>query len=344
MTSRFEKTLVRWMNPRLLKEIVPSPGSLSLGQLPASAQAFVLAALARLVPKQTFLALAPGVKAQEELANDLEAWAAPHLFFPQIEAPTAETLPDPESSAERLSALNRLASGFAGVVLATARAAGQALPKPDVLRGQRLRLVKNTRLDREGWLKQLQEAGYTREAQVQGRGQFSVRGAVVDIFSWDAPRPLRTEWEDEELISLREFDVDAQRSVQTLKTAEISLAGPGSTGNPDETSTLRDYLPEGFVTVDLGGADSVPTPIEVQQEYCPPQEFFAHDFLHAPRGDFILQENRRDLFLDHLRDWLSEGWEVAIFCNNEGEQKRLQEILGDARIAEDSITFLLRPL
>ena len=62
---------------------------------------------------------------------------------------------------------------------------------------------------------------------MQGRGQFSVRGAVVDIFSWDARRPLRTEWEDEELISLREFDVDAQRSVQTLKTAEISLAGPG---------------------------------------------------------------------------------------------------------------------
>jgi len=229
-------------------------------------------------------------------------------------------------------------------VLATACAGEQALPKPDVLRGRRLQLVKNTHRDRDGLLRQLQEAGYTREAQVQGRGQFSVRGAVVDIFSWDAQRPLRTEWEDEELISLREFDVDAQRSVQTLKTAEISLAGPGSTGNPDETSTLRDYLPGGFVTVDLGGSDSVPTPIEEQQESCPPQEFFAHDFLHAPRGDFILQENRRDLFLDHLRDWLAEGWEVAVFCNNEGEQKRLQEILADARIEPDAITFLLRPL
>ncbi len=73
-------------------------------------------------------------------------------------------------------------------------------------------------------------------------------------------------------------------------------------------------------------------------------EFFAHDFLHAPRGDFILQENRRDLFLDHLRDWLAEKWEVAIFCNNEGEQKRLQEILAEAQIAVDAITFLLRPL
>jgi transcription-repair coupling factor (superfamily II helicase) len=348
MSSRFEKIFQRWMTLPTLKEIAASSDVLSLGYLPPSAQAFVLAALTRLVPNQTFLALTPGVKAQEELANDLEAWDAPHLFFPQVEAPTAETLADPEASAERLSALSRLASGFAGVVLATGRAAEQALPNPDVLRGQRLKLVKNTHLDRDQLLRQLQEAGYSREAQVQGRGQFSVRGAVVDIFSWDAARPLRTEWLDEELISLRDFDVDAQRSVQTLKTAEISLAGPGSGGEPGNSATLSEYLPSGFVTVELG-RDGSPLPsveFEGREGTRAPatQDFFAHDFLHAPRGDFILQENRRDLFLDHLRDWLAEKWEVAIFCNNEGEQKRLQEILGDAQIPDDEIIFLQRPL
>ena len=249
MSSRFEKILQRWMSPLALKERAPK--SLSLGHLPASAQAFVLAGLARHEPKRTFLALAPGVKAQEELANDLEAWEASHLFFPQVETPTPETLPDPEASAERLSALVRLSSGFAGVVLATERASEQSLPQPEVLKGQRLKLVKNTHLDRDKVFDELQKAGYTREAQVQGRGQFSVRGAVVDIFSWDAPRPLRTEWDDEELISLREFDVDAQRSVQTLKSAEISLASPAPSGGSD-AAELRDYLPEGFAEVRLG--------------------------------------------------------------------------------------------
>jgi transcription-repair coupling factor (superfamily II helicase) len=343
MSSPFDKIFQRWMNPRALKDFIRESDSISLGPLPASAQAFVLAALARLNPKQIYLALAPGVKAQEELANDLEAWGAPHLFFPQMEVPTAETLPDPEVSAERLAALNRLATGFMGVVLATARAAEQALPKPEILRGQRLKLVKNTRLDRDGLLKQLDAAGYTREAQVQGRGQFSVRGAVVDIFSWDAHRPLRTEWEDEELISLREFDVDAQRSVQTLKTAEISLAGLMVGGDARSSATLHNYLPKGTVTMELGEEEEIE---EGGDDKRPPLQldFFAHDFLHAARGDFILQENRRDLFLDHLRDWLSEGWEVAIFCNNEGEQKRLQEILADARIDAETITFLIRPL
>ena len=344
MNAPFEKTLQRWMNPRALKEFAPAAGALALGHLPASAQAFVLAALLRLKPEQVLLAVAPGVKAQEELANDLEAWAAPHLFFPQVEAPTPETLPDPEASAERLAALNRLGSGFTGVVLATARAVDQALPAPDVLKGQRLKLVKNTHLDRDDILRQLDAAGYTREAQVQGRGQYSVRGAVVDIFSWDALRPLRTEWEDEELISLREFDVDAQRSVQTLKAAELSLAGPGMGGEQD--ATLLDYLPAGVVTVELGAEEELAE--EDGDDHRPPMQgvmsFFAHDFLHAARGDFILQENRRDLFLDHLRDWLAEGWEVAIFCNNEGEHKRLQEILADARIDEEMVTFVIRPL
>jgi len=347
MSTRFEPIFSRWINARALKAAAASSGPLSLGHLPASAQAFVLAALARLAPKKTFLALPKGVKTQEELANDLEAWEAPHLFFPQLEAPTAETLPDPETSAERLAALGKLVSGFAGVVLATERASDQALPQPDTLKGQRLKLVKNTHLDRDEILGKLQAAGYTREAQVQGRGQFSVRGAVVDIFSWDAHRPLRTEWVDEELISLREFDVDAQRSVQTLKSAEISLAGPNLRSNGEDAATLRDYLPPGFVEVRLGEEK----PDEDEEESEPPLAtagqqltLFAHDFLHAPRGDFILQEKRRDLFLDHLRDWLSERWEVAIFCNNEGEQKRLQEILSEAQIPQEAITFLQRPL
>jgi transcription-repair coupling factor (superfamily II helicase) len=325
------------MNRSDLPALSGVDGPLSLGHIPGPAQAFVLAALTRQAPKSTFLALADGVKAQEELANDLEAWAAPHLFLPQGEMAAAETLADPETSAERLAALHEIGSGFKGVVLATARSADQPLPSPKALAGHRLGFVKNSRMDREALLVKLQDAGYTREAQVQGRGQFSVRGAVIDIFSWDARRPLRIEWEDDELVSLREFDVDAQRSVQTLKTAEISLAGPSFA---EETgATLRDYLPKNSVEVNLGEAE--------ETEDARPGDalaFFAHDFLHAPRGDFIMQENRRGLFLDHLRDWLGEKWEIAIFCNNEGEQKRLEELLHEAQLPTDAITFLQRSL
>ena len=332
------------MNPRELKALA-GEASLSLGHLSASAQAFVLAALARHAPEKVFLALASGVKAQEELANDLEAWGAPHLFFPQVEAATAESLPDPEASAERLSVLSRLSAGSTGVVLATPRASEQPLPSPSDLKTRRIKLIKNTRRDREALLNQLTDAGYTREVQVQERGQFSVRGAVVDIFSWDVPHPLRTEWEDDELISLREFDADAQRSVNPLKSAELSLVGPSLKAGADGTAVLRDYLPANFVSVQLGDDEGD----SAQEDEAPLRPghalgFFPHDFLHAPRGDFIMQDKRRDLFLDHLRDWMAESWEIAIFCNNEGEHKRLEEILADARIPIEGLTFLIQPL
>jgi transcription-repair coupling factor (superfamily II helicase) len=333
-----EKSFSRWMGQRELKTLSRAPGPLALGHVPAPAQAFVLAALAREAPQRTFLALASSVKAQDELANDLEGWAAPHVFLPQGELAVAgEALSDPETAAERLAALHQLGAGFAGIVLATARTAEQPLPSPRVLAGHRLALVKNTHVDRDDLLARLEKAGYVREAQVQGRGHFSVRGAVVDIFSWDARRPLRTEWEDDELISLREFDVDAQRSVQALKSAEITLAGPGTTD--EGGATLRDYLPKGFVEVNLG-AEEEGAPVRPGDALA----FFAHDFLHAPRGDFIMQENRRDLFLDHVGDWLAEKWEVALFCNNEGEQKRLEELLREAQLPLEAVTFWQRPL
>jgi transcription-repair coupling factor (superfamily II helicase) len=343
MSSSVEKSVQLWMNRPELKALANGSPFISLDHLPAPAQAFVLAGLAHHAPKRTFLALAPGVKAQEELANDLEVWAAQHLFFPQIELPAAETLPDPETSAERLAALNRLIAGFTGIALTTERAAKQLLPEPGLLRKQRLRLVKNTRPGRDDLLRQLGEAGYIREAQVQERGQFSVRGAVVDIFSWDAHRPLRTEWEDEELISLREFDAEAQRSVQNLKVADLSLAGSGLCGGDDGgKATLRDYLPTDVVTVRLGPQEKENGP----DEPAPGESltFLAHEFLHAPRGDTILQEKRLDLFLDHLLDWITEGWEVAIFCNNEGEHRRLEEILREAKVPVESLTFVMRPL
>ena len=90
---------------------------------------------------------------------------------------------------------------------------------------------------------------------------------------------------------------------------------------PPAKPTLRDYLPDGFVTVNLGAEEEEKNN---PPSYRPPRGFFSHDFL--PRAARHPQEKRRDLFLDHLRDWLAEKWEVA-FCNNEGEHRRAEEIL-----------------
>lgn len=63
--------------------------------------------------------------------------------------------------------------------------------------------------------------GYTREDMVEGAGQFSVRGGIVDIFGADMELPIRIEFFDEDIDSIRSFDPDTQLSVEKLRNVKI---------------------------------------------------------------------------------------------------------------------------
>ena len=72
-------------------------------------------------------------------------------------------------------------------------------------------------------MKTLSDARYERVAQVTTRGQFAVRGGILDLFSWQAQLPVRVEFFDDDIESLREFDIDTQTSVRHLRSVDILL-------------------------------------------------------------------------------------------------------------------------
>ena len=63
--------------------------------------------------------------------------------------------------------------------------------------------------------------GYENYPEIEGRGQFSLRGGILDIFSPNMENPVRIEFFGDEVDSLREFDADTQRSIENIKTATI---------------------------------------------------------------------------------------------------------------------------
>lgn len=65
------------------------------------------------------------------------------------------------------------------------------------------------------------ESGYERMDMVDGKGQFSIRGGIMDIYPPDASLPFRVELFDEEIDSIRTFNVDTQRSIDKVKSIEI---------------------------------------------------------------------------------------------------------------------------
>ena len=121
----------------------------------------------------------------------------------------------------RLSALCRMAQGGSPVVVATASAMAQRCPPRDVLLSVSFSLEVGQRYDVRALCARLTAAGYTRTEQVEGAGQFALRGGILDVFSPGEERPLRCEFFDDELDSMGEFEVSTQRRVLNRPQARI---------------------------------------------------------------------------------------------------------------------------
>ena len=86
---------------------------------------------------------------------------------------------------------------------------------------QVIRIQDTGQLDLDELKARLVSLGYERTAQVEGSGQFAVRGGIIDIFPLTEENPLRIELWDEEVDSIRSFDVESQRSIENLSEVLI---------------------------------------------------------------------------------------------------------------------------
>src|SRR5205807_1757611 len=248
----------------------------------------------------------PSVRSQELLYETLLNWQPNALFLPEAEIAAVENiLPDPEIAAERLALLTRVQREKGPhLVIATRAALDQPAPTPAALNAAILVLRRGKLHPLERTIAALVAAGYERVAQVTTRGQFAVRGGILDLFSWQAPRPIRIEYFGDDIESLREFDVDAQTSIRNLRNVEILLQAA-----ENQSASVRDYIAADHLRIEiepedersnaqiligegwLGGTGSVPSQKSVDAtERVPPTE--AEDFRGAfdecDIGDFAV--------------------------------------------------------
>ena len=161
---------------------------------------------------------------REDLASllpDAKILELPELDMMEVEA-TAKGM---ERMAARMGILGRLLRREPVIVLARAASAVQkGLSRQDFERLS-LRLETGANIGREHLLARLVELGYEANGEVEGIGQFSARGGIVDVFPLNAPRPLRIEFFDDEIDSLREFDTATRRSVGNVPSAVVLPVG-----------------------------------------------------------------------------------------------------------------------
>ena len=123
---------------------------------------------------------------------------------------------------KRIAALYALSQrGDAPIVVCTAEGLLQKTSPPARLRDAALTLSMGERYDLNDLPRRLVDAGYSRADQVEGVGQFALRGGILDVYSPMMEEPVRCEFFDDEVDSLGAFDTTTQRRTKNLDEALI---------------------------------------------------------------------------------------------------------------------------
>lgn len=124
----------------------------------------------------------------------------------------------------RVETLHALAAGKAKVIVASGDALQHGLMPLEGFLSYETTLSVGDIVDLRALALRLAEAGYERVERVDAKGQFTVRGGILDIYPVHTTSALRVEWFDNEVDSIRSFDVSTQRSSENLRTAELPPA------------------------------------------------------------------------------------------------------------------------
>jgi transcription-repair coupling factor (superfamily II helicase) len=171
------------------------------------------------------MVVTPGPREAEELASEIGAYlgAESVALLPAWDALPYEGMdPAPEVAARRADALGRLRSAEGPfVVVVPYLAAMQAVP-PSLGTVRPLQVAAGVEMAPDALAERLSELGYVRVDVVEHRGEFAVRGGVVDVFPGIARRPARLEYWGDEVEGLREFSPSTQLSTKPVGAIEIT--------------------------------------------------------------------------------------------------------------------------
>ena len=124
-------------------------------------------------------------------------------------------------TAKRMNVLSHMVGQDNIIVLATITAAVQPVVPPSEFADLGVRIAKGNDYDLTKLTNKLVQMGYERLSEVENAGQFSLRGGILDIFPLSSVAPLRIEFFDESVESLREYDMGTKRSVKEIQSVTI---------------------------------------------------------------------------------------------------------------------------
>lgn len=353
-----------------LAAALPRPGERRLlGGAVGSSGTAAAVALQRAEPERIFVLVASDPTTGDQIEADLASLLGEGeaTRFPQRESlPFDGEDVHPEIRGRRVEAAEALFSGRVRIVLTTLRALQERTPMPEGLAGLRLSVQVGEEAGFQAFQDALEERGFERVPLVEEVGQYSVRGGIVDLFSFGASEPVRIEFWDDEVASIRRFDILNQRSIRAVEETHVLPVdlrlGGGTGGGEEEPRSLLELLPRDALIVSLHVEDEdkmlastwervrslyeerrARTAVEASPEdlFLSPSDarkalagFGRLDIREEEGGKLSLKteppptiERDLDRLRALLREGTSRGLETLILCDNAGQMERMEEIL-----------------
>ena len=222
---------------------------IGLTDLTGSSKAYLLSRWREKV-KGPLMVIAPHLRNAETFLEDLRFFMGesdvPSYLFPQWETlPYDEIPPHPEIVRERVRVLFSLLKGEEAVIVSSIKALMQKVLAPDDLKESVFSVSVGEEVDRDRFIHFLNEGGYSSARIVEERGDFSIRGAIIDLYTPFYEEPLRLEFDGDRIESIRRFETETQRSLpKGMMDHAILLPAKDASGDSfsQPLKTLLDYL------------------------------------------------------------------------------------------------------
>jgi len=221
------------LNPAIIERLLNTPSAdPSIGRLIGASASLAAVELA-IAHDAPLLMIANDPRHADQLEAEISWFAGAN--FPVQHFVEWETLPYDSFSphqdivSQRLKVLASLGDFRRGIVIVSGPSLLQRLPPVDYVAARTLQLQRGQTLDRQSFIDSLGACGYLRVPQVDEHGEFAVRGSLLDVFPMGSEQPLRIDFFDDELESLRYFSAETQisgdkvDSIRILPAREIPL-------------------------------------------------------------------------------------------------------------------------
>lgn len=215
----------------------------------------LIAALALKSTGKRILILTGASQEEVRLYHDFAFFTdRPIIDFPAWETLPSENIPpSPDIVGERYKALQQISDTKEPfIILSSLQACLQRLIPPSRFNNLYLSLKIGDVISHEALIKRLIEMGYQRNSIASDKGEYAIRGGIIDVFPVSSPDPFRIEFWGDDIESIRTYDPIGQKSVSPVKEIEITPAQELELiGKSPSLSTILDYLgPETIVIFD----------------------------------------------------------------------------------------------